>query len=280
MVDRRGLKQLDGKVAVVTGAASGIGFALCERFGAEGMRLVMADVEERALTEAAARLRLQGREVIAIPTDVSQSDDVHRLAAATYEAYGAAHVLCNNAGVVKSARTWELTADDWKWLIDVNLWGVIHGIRAFVPRMLAGGESAHIVNTASVIALLPMVNKAPYAAAKAGVMAVSEALQVDLDADEAPIGVSVLFPGFIPTRITESERNRPSALTQSAVRKSPSSIGGIQSTMSAAEVAEVVVEAIRNGRFWIVTHPEYLDLVEQRAHGIRAGARPVPAPVW
>jgi NAD(P)-dependent dehydrogenase (short-subunit alcohol dehydrogenase family) len=271
---------LGGKVAVVTGAASGIGYALVQRFAQEGMRVVLADVEKLALDEAAEQLRSAGYEVLSVLTDVSRAEDVERLAASTYEAFGAAHILCNNAGVVKSARAWELTIDDWRWLIDVNLWGVIHGVRAFVPRMLAQQEPCHVVNTASVVALLTLVNKAAYAAAKAGVVGLSESLQVDLDADAAPIGVSVLLPGFIPTKITESDRNRPGQLADAAARSSASSIGGLTSTMTAAEVAELVLDAIKRRRFWVNTHAAYEPLIVARAQAVGTDVGPIAAPVW
>jgi NAD(P)-dependent dehydrogenase (short-subunit alcohol dehydrogenase family) len=257
-----------------------MGFAMAERFAADGMRIVLADVEKPALDGAAERLRSAGHEVLPVLTDVAQAEDLERLARTTYDTFGAAHVLCNNAGVVKSARAWELTIDDWRWVIDVNLWGVIHGIRAFVPRMLAQGDPAHVVNTASVIALLPILNKAAYAASKAGVLGVSEALQVDLDADRAPIGVSVLLPGFIPTRITESDRNRPGALAGAAPRTSASSIGGLEATMTAADVAGLVLDAIKRRRFWVLTHPAYQDLIVERARAVGTDAGPVAAPIW
>jgi short-subunit dehydrogenase len=146
--------------------------------------------------------------------------------------------------------------------------------------MLKQGDPGHVVNTASVIALLPMINKAAYAASKAGVLGVSEALQVDLDAEGAPIGVSVLLPGFVPTRITESERNRPSSLGEGAPRTSASSIGGLQATMAAADVAALVLEAIKRRRFWVLTHPEYEDLIVERARAVGTDTGPVAAPVW
>jgi NAD(P)-dependent dehydrogenase (short-subunit alcohol dehydrogenase family) len=267
MTTELGMEPLDGKVAVITGAASGMGFAMAERFAADGMRIVLADVEKPALDGAAERLRSAGHEVLPVLTDVAQAEDLERLARTTYDTFGAAHVLCNNAG-------------DWRWVIDVNLWGVIHGIRAFVPRMLAQGDPAHVVNTASVIALLPILNKAAYAASKAGVLGVSEALQVDLDADRAPIGVSVLLPGFIPTRITESDRNRPGALAGAAPRTSASSIGGLEATMTAADVAGLVLDAIKRRRFWVLTHPAYQDLIVERARAVGTDAGPVAAPIW
>jgi NAD(P)-dependent dehydrogenase (short-subunit alcohol dehydrogenase family) len=261
---------------VVTGAASGIGLAMAERFAKEGMRLVLADVEQGPLAEAAASL-----DAIAVATDVARADDLDRVADAAYEAFGAVHVLCNNAGVVKRARIWDLTLDDWNWVLGVDLWGVIHGIRAFVPRMLAGGEPGHVVNTASVAGLLAIPNLGAYGAAKSAVVSVSETLQLDLDAAGAPIGVSVLCPGFIPTRITESGRNRPAALADAAAPPpTPRTTATVHPTMDAAEVADQVVAAVRHRQFWILTHPDYRPAISDRAAGIGAGGRPEPPPIW
>ena len=207
---------LNGRTAVITGAASGLGRAMAERMAAEGMRLVLADIEAEPLDDLGVRLGDGGTEVVTQRTDVSQAGDIDRLAALAFERFGAVHVLCNNAGVVKRARSWELTEDDWRWVLDVDLWSVIHAVRAFVPRMLEQSEGGHIVNTASMSGLLPIPNLAAYSVAKAAVVALSEALQLDLDAEGASIGVSVLCPGFIATRITESERNRPAERTESA----------------------------------------------------------------
>ena len=157
-----------------------------------------------------------GTDVVADVVDVARAEDVDRLAATAFDRFGAVHVLCNNAGVVKRARSWDLTLDDWRWVLGVDLWSVIHAVRAFVPTMLQRGEPGHIVNTASMSGLLPIPNLAAYSVAKSAVVALSEALQLDFDAEGAEIGVSVLCPGFIATRITESERNRPTDLVDAA----------------------------------------------------------------
>ena len=249
---------LNGRTAVITGAASGLGRAMAERMAAEGMRLVLADIEAEPLDDLGVRLGDDGTEVVTQRTDVSQAGDIDRLAALAFDRFGAVHVLCNNAGVVKRARSWELTDDDWRWVLDVDLWSVIHAVRAFVPRMLEQSEGGHIVNTASMSGLLPIPNLAAYSVAKAAVVALSEALQLDLDAEGASIGVSVLCPGFIATRITESERNRPAERTESAaVPAVARTTAGVQPTMDAAEVAGQVVDAIRTNRFWILTHQAY-----------------------
>jgi NAD(P)-dependent dehydrogenase (short-subunit alcohol dehydrogenase family) len=275
------LQDLSGRVAVVTGAGSGLGLAMATRFAAEGMRVVLADVEDEPLELASEELRSAGHDVRSLRIDVAQPADLERLAEVTFEAFGAAHVLCNNAGVVKSSRAWSLTLDDWNWVLGVDLWGVIHGIRAFVPRMLTSGEPGHVVNTASVAGLLPMPNLAAYAAAKSGVVAVSESLQLDLEAEGAPIGVSVLCPGWVPTRILDSERNRPADLTAAAADPStPRTTTGVESTMTGDDVADLVVRAVRAGDFWILTHPRYRQVIEARAATIGSPDRPVAAPVW
>jgi NAD(P)-dependent dehydrogenase (short-subunit alcohol dehydrogenase family) len=271
---------LDGRVAVVTGAASGLGRAMAERFAAEGMRVVVSDIDPAGLDDVARTLTDAGHDVHAVVADVSDEGDVERLADESFARFGAVHVLCNNAGVVKNARAWALTLDDWRWVLGVDLWSVIHGIRAFVPRMLAQGDSGHVVNTASMAGLLPMPKLAAYATAKSAVVALSESLQHDLDAEGADIGVSVFCPGFIATRITDSARNRPASLTDTAASTGARTVSGVQPTMTADEAAGHVVDAVRTRRFWILTHPAYRAVIQERAAGIGTDARPVPPPVW
>ena len=185
------MDDLPGRVAVVTGAAGGLGRAMAERFAAEGMRVVLSDIDRPGLDEVAAELGDAGAQVHAVAADVSAADDVGHLADEAFGRFGAVHLLCNNAGVVKSARAWDLTVDDWQWVLGVDLWSVVHGIRSFLPRMLAQGGSGHVVNTASMTGLLPMPRLAAYSTAKSGVVALSESLQHDLEAEGADIGVSV-----------------------------------------------------------------------------------------
>ena len=276
-----GLTTLDGRVAVVTGGGSGLGLAMARRFTADGMRVVLADVEHDSLMKAADDLAAAGHQVHAVVTDVAQPDDLEKLADETFKTFGAAHVLCNNAGVVKSGRAWNLNLDDWNWVLGVDLWGVVHGVRAFVPRMIAQGEPGHIVNTSSVAGILPMPNLAAYAAAKSGVVSISEALQLDLEGEGAPIGVSVLCPSWIPTRILESERNRPDALNGAGPDPStPRTTTNVQPIMDADDVAGLVAQAVREGEFWILTHPKYRELVEERASTVGTPTGPVAAPVW
>jgi NAD(P)-dependent dehydrogenase (short-subunit alcohol dehydrogenase family) len=272
---------LTGRTAVITGAASGLGRAMAERMAGEGMQLVIADIEADPLAEVAELLAAGGAAVVSEQVDVSRAEDIERLAAVAYERFGAVHVLCNNAGVVKRARTWDLTVDDWRWVLGVDLWSVIHAVRTFVPRMLDGGDGGHIVNTASMSGLLPIPNLGAYSVAKSAVVALSEALQLDFDAVGARIGVSVLCPGFIATRITDSERNRPTELTDSApIPAVARTSAGVTATMDAADVAGAVVDAIRDNRFWILTHDAYREIIEARAAGIGAGGRPAAPPIW
>jgi NAD(P)-dependent dehydrogenase (short-subunit alcohol dehydrogenase family) len=275
------MDDLAGRTAVITGAASGLGRAMAERLAAEGMRLVLADIERGPLQDVAHSLGNAATEVVTQPVDVARVEDVERLAEVAFDRFGAVHVLCNNAGVVKRARSWNLTLDDWQWVLGVDLWGVIHAVRAFVPRMLGQAGDGHIVNTASMSGLLPIPNLAAYSVAKAAVVALSEALQLDLDAEGASIGVSVLCPGFIATRITESERNRPADLADTASAPTVArTTAGVDATMDAADVAQYVVDAIRANRFWILTHDAYRDVIRDRAAGIGTDARPAPPPIW
>lgn len=271
------MQQLVGRVAVVTGAASGIGRALADRFTAEGMRVMLADVEAGPLAAAAEELRGDGHEVLDVVTDVSDWEAVERLADATYDAYGGAHVVCNNAGVGTGGPLWEVSVEDWRWVLGVNLFGVVHGIRAFVPRMVAAGEEGHVVNTASMAGLFSGPGMGAYNASKHAVVAISETLAADLDAVAAPIGVSVLCPGFVNTRIYESDRNRPAGRVErpdgdrfAAFRRM------LEGGMSPAAVAERVVEAVRAGRLYVLTHPDLVGVAEQRFRTIVEAGRAVP----
>jgi NAD(P)-dependent dehydrogenase (short-subunit alcohol dehydrogenase family) len=205
------MDELDGKVAVVTGAASGIGLALAERFAAEGMRVVMSDVDAARLEQAAASI---DGEVEHLRADVSRREDVEALAARATERFGAVHVLCNNAGVTRPGRGWEFTREQWEWVLGVNLWGVVHGVNAFVPAMIDRGEPAHVVNTASLSGLLAWPQLSLYATTKAAVVGFSESLALDLRAEGAPIGVSVLCPGPTRTSFRQSTPSPPSPTCQ------------------------------------------------------------------
>ena len=258
------MQELGGRVAVITGAASGIGFALAERAARESMTVVMADVEAEALDAAAAALRERGGTVAARRVDVSNEADVEGLAAWVYEQYGAAHLLCNNAGVISRQRaTWEFSLSDWRWLLDVNVWGVVHGIRSFVPRMLAGGEEGHIVNTASMAGLITGgLGTAVYDATKHAVLSLTESLYRDLVVRQTNVSASVLCPGAVSTNIFRAERNRPAALAPVEGRPpgsglAMSSPGG---SLRPEDIADQVFDAVRANRFYVLAaQPEILE---------------------
>jgi NAD(P)-dependent dehydrogenase (short-subunit alcohol dehydrogenase family) len=252
----------EGKTAVITGAASGIGLALAQRFAGDGMQLVLADIEEGPLAEAEEKLSAGGADVLAVPTDVSKWDDVESLAAATHAHFGSVHLLCNNAGVGGGGGLmWDLTLDDWKWTIDVNLWSVIHGQKAFVPSMLAHGEHAHVVNTASLAGIFTNPFMGPYTGTKFGVVALSEVLHYDLSIAAADIHVSVLCPAFVATNIAESDRNRPAELSDSAsIQNEPGQADMMKEVIargdSPSNIADAVAEAVSSDTFWILPHPQ------------------------
>jgi NAD(P)-dependent dehydrogenase (short-subunit alcohol dehydrogenase family) len=268
----------DGSVAVVTGAASGIGTALGHAFAAAGCSVVLADVDAAALDSVAAAIE---GEVLTVVTDVSVATEVEDLAEAAFARFGAVHVLCNNAGVSTFNPVVAQTLDDWHWVLGVNLWGVVHGAQAFLPRLLAQGQAAHIVNTSSLAGLasgLPSLG--PYNVSKVGVVALSETLRMELAMGDATVGVSVLCPGTTPTRILDSERNRPAVLGREArVPEGDAMRDAVRSgfdgpgARTAAEVADDVLNAVRDDRFWIITSGEMRDLVSTRFHEID-GATP------
>src|SRR5690242_17165407 len=236
------------KVAVVTGGASGIGFAMAERFAKEGMKIVLADVEPAALESARATLAASGADVLAVPTDVARGEAVAALAERTLARFGAVHVVCNNAGVSVGGPMWEHTLDDWRWVLGVNLWGVIHGVRTFVPIMLRQNEPAHVVNTASLAGLSSNPFLGVYNVTKHGVVTLSETLAQELAIVGAPIAVSVLCPGFVRTKIIDSGRNRPADLADGSDRLRPEGMeqqirAAIEAGMSPADVAALVVAA-------------------------------------
>jgi NAD(P)-dependent dehydrogenase (short-subunit alcohol dehydrogenase family) len=267
-----------GRVAVVTGAASGIGRALAEAFAAEGSAVVVADRDADEAEAAAAGIRAAGGDALAVEVDVTDPGSVERLAAITIERFGRVDVLCNNAGVSTFNLMKDQTLDDWKWVIDVDFWGVVHGLHTFVPIMREQGTPGHIVNTASIAGLLSGVAFiGPYCAAKVAVVSVSETLAQELAIDGAPIGVSVLCPSSVNTKMMESERGRPAALgvehrTEMAesVRLSIKESFTGPTGLEPVQVAARVLDALRNGEFWIVTHPGEGPAVEARAKAITA----------
>ena len=268
------MRELRDRVAVVTGAASGIGRATATRLAAEGMRVVVADIDAVALQNTADELGADGREVVAVPTDVSSQEAIEALRDATLDAFGAVHVVHNNAGVVASGPVEEISLDLWKWVLDVDLWSVIHGVRAFAPLLKSQGEG-HIVNTASTAGLQANAGIAPYNVAKFGVVALSETLRVELDG--TGVGVSVLCPGPVNTKIVQAERNLPAGIAASSGAVADRFRGGAGAMLASqgldpADVAHMVLDAILTDRFWIITHPEWLDTMASRAAAMRDGA--------
>ncbi len=275
------MRDLRGKVAVVTGGASGIGRALVERFASEDMKLVIADIESEPLEALGEQLRGRDTEVLTVPTDVSLADSVADLADRAFERFGAAHVVCNNAGVGSGGLTWQLPLSAWEWVLGVNMWGVIHGIRSFVPRMIAQGEG-HVVNTASVAGLLSAPGMSAYCASKHAVVAISESLHHELSLTGSNVKVSVLCPGFISTRIVDAERNWLDRLGPPP--EMPDLPGGeamrammrqqiLQGTPP-GKVADAVLDAIFAEQFWVLTHPEFGDLATTRMRNASEGRDP------
>ena len=259
----------EGKVAVVTGAASGIGRAMADRWAGLGMRLALADIEVEPLEAAADELRAGGADVITVPTDVSDGDEVEAFAAATFEEYGTVHIVCNNAGVGGGGPMWTLTTADWAWVLGVNLWGVIHGIRAFVPHLVEQGEG-HVINTASVAGLSSPPMMGPYNASKHAVVTISETLRSELAMiADGDFGVTVVCPGWVRTRIAESERNRPEALRNPATDDerpdAASALAGIlDQGMDPADLAADIEAAVRDDRLYVLTGDEWTPLVRER----------------
>ncbi len=286
------MRDFRGKVAVVTGAASGIGRALAARFAKEDMKVVLADVERTALDATVAQLRDMGAEVTGVPTDVSRYGDVVRLARQTLDTYGAVHIVCNNAGIGTDetrSTIWQSPDNDWTWAFRVNVWGVLHGIRAFVPIMLERGEDGHVVNTSSGNGgLYPLPTTPIYATTKAAVTTISEVLHYQLQMAGAKVRASVLYPGpnIVATNIFSAARNRPDDLPyETAPTAPPPTLADIQGMYEAAglafavtepeEVADYAVEGIRNDRFWILPPSERTDAaVRARLEGILARRNP------
>lgn len=273
------MQEFQGRVAVVTGAASGIGRALAQRCAREGMSVVLADVDERGLAELGHELEAQGAEATIVPTDVSRAEQLEKLAQTTARSFRDPHLVFNNAGVLTSGAAWEQTEADWQWVLGVNLWGVVHGVRSFVPRMLAHGEPAHMVNTASIAGLMAGPMMSPYMVSKHGVVALSEALNLELAGLGAKLGVSILCPGAVATGIGEAERNRPRELGASAVPSRASELfasamrKGIREGVAPERIADFVFAAICENRFWILPDSSFNAALEDRFGRILAASK-------
>ncbi|HVW80464.1 MAG TPA: SDR family NAD(P)-dependent oxidoreductase [Mycobacteriales bacterium] len=283
------MKDVTGKVAVVTGGAGGIGRAMGEVFGAAGMKVVLADVQPDPLAKTVDELTAQDIDVIGVPTDVSIYDSVCALRDAAIERYGAVHLLCNNAGIGAGAegKIWEHELRDWEWAIGVNIWGVVHGINAFVPGMVEGGEECHVVNTSSGNGgLSPLPSTPQYAATKAAVVTITECLYGQLAGTN--VSASVLFPGphMLRTGLFESWRSRPDRFAKTRPRQTPyTTVEALEQQMKAAgvqiaytepsEVAEATLEAVRDNRFWIhPANPRTDDALRERTQSILDRSQP------
>jgi NAD(P)-dependent dehydrogenase (short-subunit alcohol dehydrogenase family) len=275
------MKDFAGKTAVVTGAASGIGRALAQRFVDARMQVVLADIEKDALDRAVRELEERQHRVIGVVTDTMRKESVNALAERAIAAFGKVHVLCNNAGIAAMRGgikpVWETSDTDWQWTMGVNFWGVLYGLQAFVPHMVGHGESGHIVNTASLAGLMP--GGGPYGVSKHGVLALTESLDRDLKDRNARIGASVLCPGFVNTNIFNAERNRPAALSDKGanVASEFTEAGRAMLAMGKqpAEVADIVFKSIEEERFYILPHPAWDEFVRSRVEHVLARGAPV-----
>lgn len=280
------MRDFRDKVAVVTGAASGIGKALADRCLQEGMYVVMTDIEGTALSKTVEEFQKKGQDrLISFRADVSKREDVEALAEHAFDTFGTVHLLFNNAGVGAGGSPWEATYEDWEWVIGVNLWSVIYGVKAFLPRMLEQDCDCHITNTASVAGLVPGgEGSSCYSVTKHGVVALTENLYFHLLARGAKVKASVLCPGFISTNILDSERNRPVGLRNSAeVALTPEMEAmaqlfeeAIRNGMPPAELAEITFKGIADERLYIQTHSEYNEIIMDRATNITEGKNPIP----
>ncbi len=279
------MKEFKDKVAIVTGAASGIGRAMAGRYAQAGMKVVLADVQTDALSKAEADLKAGGAKALAVRTDVSKAAEVEALAQKTLDAFGGVHVICNNAGVAVGGPSWERTVADWEWVMGVNLWGVIHGIRVFVPIMLKQKSEGHVVNTASMAGMISGPGLSIYCVTKHAVVTLSECLHHELTTAGAKVKVSVLCPGWVATGIADSDRNRPQALKNAVAGKPQDDVIEklarqlISSGIPPEKVADLVFKAIEEEKFYIFTHPGMKDLIRLRMDEILGEKTPTFRPM-
>ena len=251
------MQSVNGKVAVITGGASGIGLAMAERFGHEGAKLVIADIQTDAIDRAVSSLAAKGFETIGVRTDVAKFSDLEALAQATLDRFGKVHVLVNNAGVSITGPTWKMSLDDWRWVLDVNFWGIVHGVKAFTPILVEQKEPAHIVNTASLASFVGIGEHSPYCASKAAGLSISQSLRSELIAANTEIGVSVVCPGMVATDIHRSWRNRPAGdkawsereWKDESVRVNSDAFQG--AGVSPHLIADVTLDAILSNKFYV-----------------------------
>ncbi len=269
------MKQFTDRVAVVTGGASGLGRAMAWRFAREGMKIVLADIEQTTLDTTLEEFQEAGHEAIAVQGDVSRAADVESLAEQTLATFGAVHIVCNNAGVAPGGLVWEHTVKDWEWAMGPNVWGVIHGVRVFTPILLKQNTEAHIVNTASVAGLLSLPGMGLYCVTKHAVVTLTECLHHDLVENSDKVRCSVLCPAYVPTGIADSERNRPAHLrddrpkSEQELRREEGLRRAVESgRITAEEVADAVFNAIRDKRFYILTHQRIKPAIETRMQDI------------
>jgi NAD(P)-dependent dehydrogenase (short-subunit alcohol dehydrogenase family) len=275
------MKQFEGKTAVVTGAASGIGRALAERFAQARMQVVLADIEKDALDRAVHELEQHQHRVIGVVANTMVRESVEALAKRAVDEFGKVHIVCNNAGIAAMAGgikpIWEVSDRDWQWVMGVNFYGVLYGIQAFVPGMLAHGEEGHIVNTASLAGVMP--GGGTYGVSKHGVLSLTETLHQNFTMMGAKIGASVLCPGFVNTNIFDAERNRPKDLATAPGAAIPGMAEVARNMLAAgkqpADVADIVFKSIQENRFYILPHPAWDPIVRARVDAILARGAPM-----
>lgn len=277
------MKEFKDKVAVVTGAANGIGFGIAEHCAQLGMKVVLAGINEENLLKAEESLQKTGAATLVVRTDVSKREDVEALAQKTLDAFGAVHLLVNNAGVGAGSSIWESTWEDWEWVVGVNLWGVIYGVKVFTPIMLAQDTESHIVNVASVSGLLSAYPVAPYHLTKHAVVGLTENLYHSLAAQKAKVKVSLVCPGWVKTSILKSERNRPAELKNQTnpIKNDPGALQtyrkmqeSLEAGMSVEELADHIFKAIEDEQFYVISDQKYLPKIHERMENILAQKNP------